>query len=187
MTQQTSATLTLPFNDFLRNWWYMPLTIWKKTFESFYHPQLFLGCNIQDMDDEYYVLNQVGSYGKQISQILKVLDIVVAHPPSNLTAEEQQTLAEFRGYTERVATALAERRGPQAHELTTGYVKRLEEALETQRKTHSEEFERVWTAMKLMVEEQNERTRRAKDTNSQEARDDEEIDAEHTPLIGVLE
>jgi hypothetical protein len=152
MPRQPTQPTALPFAAFLREWWFMPFTFWKDTFESFYHPQLFLGCNIQDMDDEYHVLNEVGSYGKQISQIQKVLDVFIAHPPANLTAEEKIALEEFRAYTVRVAAALAESRGPRSTELTQGYVDRLEQALQAKRVLDKGEFDRILARLKLLVD-----------------------------------
>jgi hypothetical protein len=151
MTNQPPSTSAWPFAEFLRAWWYMPLTVWRETFASFYHPQLFLGCNIQDANDEYHVLNEVGSYGKQISKIQKVLDVYVAHPPHDLSAAETDALAEYRTYAARVSAALAESRGPGAHELSTGYVKRLETALNTLRQTDPEGFNRVWAELTRLL------------------------------------
>lgn len=153
MAPQSTKPLTMPFAEFLKTWWYAPLTIWRETFESFYHPQLFLGCNIQDMDDEYHVLNEVGSYGKQLSRIQKVLDVLVTHlNKDELTEEERLALEEYRAYTERVAAALAESRGPRASELTTGYVDRLEKALQSRRVTDRQEYDRILKKLQLITE-----------------------------------
>lgn len=152
MSDKKTSTAALPFAGFLKSWLYLPTTIWRETFESFYHPQLFLGCNIQDRDDEYNVLNEVGSYGKQISQIQKLLKVLAAHLPDDLTAEEKLLVKEYNEYTVRVANALAESRGPRATELTTGYVERLEQALQAKRGMDKAEFDLVWCQLKLMVE-----------------------------------
>lgn len=152
MSYANTQSSTLPFADFLRTWLYLPTTIWRDTFESFYHPQLFLGCNIQDRDDEYNVLNEVGSYGKQISQIQKILDVYIAHLPDDLSPEEKVSVEEYRAYSARVAAALTESRGPRATELTTGYVKRLETALNTKRSVDKVEFDLVLEQLKLLLE-----------------------------------
>jgi len=153
MASQPIQPLAMPFAEFMKTWWYVPLTIWRETFESFYHPQLFLGCNIQDMDDEYHVLNEVGSYGKQLSRIQKVLDLLIAHlKKDELTDEEQMALEEYRAYTERVAAALAESRGPRPSELTTGYVDRLGKALQARRITDRQEYDRILKKLKLILE-----------------------------------
>ncbi len=154
MKQPQAQLVGLPFADFLRTWFYTPLTIWRDTFANFYHPQLFLGCNIEDTDDEYNVLNEVGSYGKQISQIQRVLDVLLAHLPADLTPEEQLTIEQFRAYEAKVNAALTNSRGPRPAEVTPGYVDRLGTALETRRRADPEEFKRVLAQLKLMIERQ---------------------------------
>ena len=143
MSRQSTQPVQFPLEDFLKTWLYLPITTWQETFEDFFHPQVFFGCNIEDMDDEYQVLNEVGSYGKQISQILKVLDIFLAHPPANLSQEERIALEQFRAYQARVAAALKKSRGPQAADLTLGYVDRLGDALAAKQQTDKEDFTRI--------------------------------------------
>src|SRR5689334_14120332 len=121
MSSQPKQSLRFPSMDFCK-WWYDPVTSWQEPFEDFFHPQVFVGCNIEDMDDELQVLNEVGSYGKQISQILKVLDILVAHLPENLSQEERIVLKQFDAYKAHVDTALKKSRGPRATDLSLGYV-----------------------------------------------------------------
>ena len=156
MARKSTQSTALPFAEFLRTWWYLPITVWKDTFEDFFHPQLFLGCNIEDMDDEYHVLDEVGSYGKQLSQILKVTDVLVKKMEGELSEEDQLVVRQFREYEARVAKALAESRGPQATDLTIGYVDRLESALRAKRQSDApEEFAQLIQKLRIVVERSN--------------------------------
>ena len=151
-SKQTQPT-GLPFAEFLRTWWYLPITVWRDTFEDFYHPVFNFGCNIQDRDDENRVLDEVGSYGKQISQILKVVDVLVGRMREPLTAEERIAVDEFRSYQARVSAALAASRGPKPDDLSLGYVDRLEGALNTKRQSGDpQQFARLIEKLLIVAE-----------------------------------
>lgn len=132
-TADQSATVD---QSFLKNWLYAPLTQWQKAWENLFHPQLFIGCNIDDEDTEKQVLNDVGSYGKQISVIDRVLEVLIAHPPSDLTYEEQAAIAEFVSYVEKVNASMTKNRGPKITDITPGYMDRLGQALLQKQKTN---------------------------------------------------
>lgn len=155
MTSNATSAASLPFADFLRTWWYLPITVWRDTFADFFHPQLFLGCNIDDLDDEYHVLDEVGSYGKQLSQILKATDVLLKHLPEQLPPEEALAVKQFREYEARVNAALTESRGPRPADLTAGYVERLDEALSAKRQASSQQEFGQLIAKLLIVAERN--------------------------------
>ena len=57
----------------LRDFVYFPTTIWRE----FIRPTYYFGCNINDVDTEHDVLDEVGSYGKQINRILDALVVLI--------------------------------------------------------------------------------------------------------------
>ncbi|HEX2912002.1 MAG TPA: hypothetical protein VH186_14435 [Chloroflexia bacterium] len=139
--------------DFLKNWWYQPYTYWLDTFGNFFHPQIYFGCNIDDVKDEQQVLNTVGSYGKQLSQILKVIVILKKYlPEDKLTEEEKLILQGFEEYKTQIDTTLAESRGPKPQYLDEGYLQRLDKALQVKKSSNQPEFEKLVVLLKAMVE-----------------------------------
>ena len=93
-----------------------PVVYWQR----FLSPQLNFGCNLEDVDTEQRVLQEVGSYGKQLGTIIKMLGIWVDHDlPSNLTPEEQLAVAEFRSLSHGVQKAVEVIEGPKGRRMTT--------------------------------------------------------------------
>lgn len=153
MANTSIAAAGMPFADFLRTWWYLPVTVWTDAFANFFHPQLFLGCNVEDASDEYHVLDEVGSYGKQLSQIVKATDVLIKYLPKQLPPEDALAVRQFREYEARVDAALAESRGPRPADLTAGYADRLGEALRAKRRESTpEEFSQLIAKLLLVAE-----------------------------------
>ena len=93
-----------------------PVVYWQR----FLSPQINFGCNLEDVDTEQRVLQEVGSYGKQLGTIIKVLGIWVDHDlPSKLTPEEQLAVAEFRSLSHGVQKAVEAIEGPKGRRMTT--------------------------------------------------------------------
>jgi hypothetical protein len=57
----------------LRDFVYFPHTDWRE----FFRPTFYFGCNVNDAATEREVLDDVGSYGKQINRILDGLDVLI--------------------------------------------------------------------------------------------------------------
>ena len=90
--------------------------------QRFFSPNItnIFGNNTEDIDTEQHVLQEVGSYGKQLGIIIKVLDIWVDHDlPSKLTPEEQLAVAEFRSLSHGVQKAVEAIEGPKWTRMTT--------------------------------------------------------------------
>ncbi len=114
------------YYDTLKN--YNPVTNWQR----FFNPQFFITYNAEDVEVENHVLNQVGSYGKQLGKIISVLDVLVARLPQNeLTPQEQIALTEFRQLSEQVKDAVATIKGPQQKSITQTDVDQLIENLQS--------------------------------------------------------
>ncbi|HET8840429.1 MAG TPA: hypothetical protein VFN35_03140 [Ktedonobacteraceae bacterium] len=96
-----------PFENLMRN--FTPMTSWKR----FFNPQFYFTCNSEDEDIENHVLAKVGSYGKQLGQIIDVLDALVdvleaSTPINNLSCEQQKAIKEFRQLSKNVDKAIAD-------------------------------------------------------------------------------
>lgn len=72
------------FPDFLKTWNYDPRTQWFNRF-------ITINNNVNDAPAEASVLNKVGSYGLQLSQILDALDVLIAHADTKDMSLEDQT------------------------------------------------------------------------------------------------
>jgi len=81
------------------------------------------GNNIEDYDTEQRVLQEVGSYGKQLGIIIKVLNMWIDHDlPSELTPEERLAVAEFITLSHGVQKAVEAIEGPKGRRVTTAGV-----------------------------------------------------------------
>jgi hypothetical protein len=66
------AWIQFPFTNFLRTWNFVPRTQWLDHF-------ITINNNGNDAPVEQHVLTEVGSYGKQLSEILDALEVLIAH------------------------------------------------------------------------------------------------------------
>src|SRR5437763_3839638 len=106
-----SRRVGFPFENFMIN----PMTSWQR----FFNPQFYINYNTGDVDVENNVLRQVGSYGKQLGQIIDVLDILAARLPHNeLTSQERSAVDDFRTLSEQVKAAVADVNGPRKKGVT---------------------------------------------------------------------
>jgi hypothetical protein len=122
-TPPAAAWLQKMFEDFV----YFPTTNWQRAFS----PQINFGCNLQDQDTEQHVLNEVGSYGYQLSRIIDVLHALVARVPSGeLTPQEQQDIAGFCDMAQQVDAAVEEKQGPANRGVTAGDIANLTSGLQ---------------------------------------------------------
>jgi hypothetical protein len=101
MAQTTSSLPALPFSNYLtglKDFIYQPLMIWKDMFQT----NLNFGCNIQDKEVEEHVLDNVGSYGKQLNTIFDSLSVLVSHfDRKSLPPGEQYALFRFEDMARR--------------------------------------------------------------------------------------
>ncbi len=78
------------------------------------------GNNTEDYETEQRVLQEVGSYGKQLGIIIKVLDMWIDHDlPSKLTPEERLAVAEFITLSHGARKAVEAVEGPKGRRVTT--------------------------------------------------------------------
>ena len=106
-----SRRVGFPFENFMIN----PMTSWQR----FFNPQFYINYNTGDVDVENNVLQQVGSYGKQLGQIIDTLDVLVTRvPQKDLTSQERRALDDFRTLSGQVKAAVAEVKGPQKKGVT---------------------------------------------------------------------
>ena len=104
-----------PFQDAFERFTINPITNWQR----FINPQFFINYNAGDVEVENNVLQQVGSYGKQLGKIINVLEVLVARlPQDELTSRERRALDEFRDLSENVSAAVAAVKGPREQGIT---------------------------------------------------------------------
>jgi hypothetical protein len=116
-----------PFQDAFEHFTIDPMTNWQR----FFNPQFFINYNAGDVDVENNVLQQVGSYGKQLGKIIDVLDILVARlPQDKLTPQERRALDEFRDLSEKVSAAVAAVKGPREQGITQADIDRMIDSLQ---------------------------------------------------------
>jgi len=138
--------------DTLKN--YNPVT----NYQRFFNPQFFITNNAEDAEVENHVLNQVGSYGKQLGKIISVLDVLVAHLPQNeLTPQEQIALREFRQLSEQVKGAVATIKGPQQKSVTQADVDQLIENLQSLAGSNPKAHRRLVDQLKTAIAAEDKR------------------------------
>ncbi|HTU01949.1 MAG TPA: hypothetical protein VMG58_09040 [Candidatus Sulfotelmatobacter sp.] len=125
-----SASFGKVLDDFVYNFVYLPTTNWQRAFS----PTFNFGCNLEDVDVEHHVLDQVGSYGSQLSSILRALKVLIANLPADtlkaLTPQEQQDLGALRKLADGAEQAVADKRGQPTRGITGDDVVRVINGLE---------------------------------------------------------
>jgi hypothetical protein len=119
------STTLLPlfdaFTQSLRNVDYDPVTNWSRFFNFTPAVSLFT-FNTDDQEVEQAVIDHVGSYGSQLSTILKMLDVLHRHVPSTgLDETDQEAVDEFNQLLSNSQAVVAEHKG----ELGIGDEKRV--------------------------------------------------------------
>jgi hypothetical protein len=114
--QRTAQSI---YEDFLKNFLYtftyFPTTNWQRAFS----PTLYFGCNVEDADVEQHVLDEVGSYGKQLNRVLDVLTVLVGRIDRNsLTPQERRFVDEFEDLAQRADEVAAAYQGKRPHGIT---------------------------------------------------------------------
>lgn len=95
MAQQ--ADIFSLYGNFLKNFvytfTYFPTTNWQRAFS----PTINFGCNVEDTEVEQHVVDEVGSYGKQINRVLDAMTVLVSHIPreTTLTPQERRYIDAF--------------------------------------------------------------------------------------------
>ena len=114
----------LPFGNFTID----PTTNWQR----FFNPQFAITYNAGDVGIENKVLQQAGSYGKQLGTVFDVLDVLIARlPAEDLTPQERRALGDFRELQDRVERAKAQVRPPRKRDVTGDDVDRLMDGLQS--------------------------------------------------------
>ncbi|MEI2781186.1 MAG: hypothetical protein V9H25_07950 [Candidatus Competibacter sp.] len=77
---------------FVYTFTYFPTTNWQRAFS----PTINFGCNVEDAEVEQHVVDEVGSYGKQINRVLDAMTVLVSRiPPDKLTPQERRYVDAF--------------------------------------------------------------------------------------------
>jgi len=79
--------------NFVHTFTYFPTTNWQRAFS----PTINFGCNVEDTEVEQHVVDEVGSYGKQINRVLDAMTVLVSHIPREtpLTPQERRYIDAF--------------------------------------------------------------------------------------------
>lgn len=111
--QYTDTFLNNPWTNWQR--FFNPMTTLERTVNTQFFPQNYTinWKNAEDVEVEKHVISEVGSYGKQLSIILDVLDVLVARlDKTDMTPQERRFVERFYDLTQEVESAVADMRGP---------------------------------------------------------------------------
>lgn len=122
MTDKHPLSLWSPFQQYTETFLNNPWTNWQRFFNPIlnadrsYHTQLFpVNVHWKNADDvavESHVLETVGSYGRQLSIMLDLLDVLVARlDPTELSSRERRFLERFHELNRQVDQAVADYQG----------------------------------------------------------------------------
>jgi len=62
--------------DYVYTYFFHPVSNLQHAFS----PTINFGCNVEDAPTEQYVVNSVGSYGKQLNRVIDALSALIEHP-----------------------------------------------------------------------------------------------------------
>lgn len=107
-----SANVNSPFENFLRDgietFFYAPFTNWANLCRGWFSisPTIIFGGNLKDASIESHVLNEVGSYGKQLNRIIDVLTVLLSDlDHERLTPQEERLVYKFEELAQAADTA----------------------------------------------------------------------------------
>lgn len=106
---KSGTSLFAPFEQVIDHFIYKPATNWQR----FFNPQVTFNYNPEDQDVEQHVLNRVGSYGRQLSILIDMIELMQTRllDDSTLTPTQQLTLKEFSRLQEDSRKAVADFKG----------------------------------------------------------------------------
>lgn len=104
-----STSLLAPFEQVIDHFIYKPATNWQR----FFNPQVTFNYNPEDQDVEQHVLNRVGSYGRQLSILIDMIEMMQKRLLDDSTLSPEQTLIikEFARLQEDSRKAVADFKG----------------------------------------------------------------------------
>jgi hypothetical protein len=106
-----SLALLNAFTQQLRDFNYDAVTNWSRFFNIAPAISLFT-YNAGDQAVEQHVIDHVGSYGSQLSRILKMLDLLNRHiKPTDLDKSDQEVLNDFNELFRNSRAAVAKHKG----------------------------------------------------------------------------
>jgi hypothetical protein len=106
-----STALLDAFTQQLRDFYYDPVTNWSRFFNITPAMSLFT-YNAGDQAVEQQVIDRVGSYGSQLSRILKMLDLLNQHSKlTGLDKSDQKVLDNFNELFRNSRAAVAKHKG----------------------------------------------------------------------------
>ncbi len=114
--QYTETFLNNPWTNWYR--FFNPMTSIQRTLNAQFFPVHVNWRNYEDAGVEAHVLSEVGSYGKQLSIILSVLDVLLARlDRSDLMPRERLCLDRFYELRQQVNAAITDYRGSRQQDM----------------------------------------------------------------------
>lgn len=110
-----------------------PWELWIKSVSSkMFSPTINFGCNVEDADVEQHVVDEVGSYGKQLNRVLDVLTVLVARIDEKelkLTPQERQFVDQFEELARAADDAVTKFKGKHRRGITLDDINHMIEDL----------------------------------------------------------
>jgi len=137
VSEKPPLSLWSPFQQYTETFLNTPWTNWHR----FFNPMATLNTqlfpvhvnwnNAEDVEVEEHVISEVGSYGKQLSIIIDVIDVLMARlDKTDLTTRERRCLDRFVELTQEVESAVSDYRGPKDKGVTRSDIDRIVEELQ---------------------------------------------------------
>lgn len=142
MSEKAPVSLWSPFQQYTDTFLNNPWTNWQRFFNPMatLNNQFFpINVNWRNEDDvevEHHVISEVGSYGKQLSIIMDVIDVLMARlDKTDLTSRERYCLNRFAELMQEVDSAVADYHGPKDKGVTRNDIDRIIEELHLLQRT----------------------------------------------------
>jgi hypothetical protein len=148
MAEKTN--IAFPFQEWYKYFNYLPTTNWQR----FFNPQIIIGSNTQDQDVETHVLQEVGSYGKQLGIVIRLLSLMALNLDKNkLLPQELKALEEFEVMSREVRKAVDEFKGRKSQPLETQELIDLERTLKVLSTENPEKHKQLVTRLQKLLDE----------------------------------
>jgi len=107
--EKSGLTLFSPFEQAIDHFVYKPVTNWQR----FFNPQFTFNYNPEDQDVEQHVLNRVGSYGRQLSILIDMIELMQSRllDEAQLNSSQKLVAREFARLLEDSRMAVADFNG----------------------------------------------------------------------------
>lgn len=123
--------------NFLYTFVYFPSTNWQNAFS----PTINFGYNVDDLGVERHVLNEVGSYGKQLNRVMDVLTVLVARlDREKLTTQECRFVERFEDLARRADAAAAAYQGELPNTITHADINHLIDRMRSLKEVDQQQY-----------------------------------------------